>query len=142
MAHEARYRNKTPPKWQIIWNQLVSGKYFMVLTEPHISEIYNVLEILGGAIGAECYLRLLKGMSNVKVVPSGDGDKMAFTAGQLVRKHRNHNISIVDAYIIAAAVMNKAMIYTADEGLMKAAKKERCEVNFIPGEELKKYMSL
>jgi rRNA-processing protein FCF1 len=80
-------------------------------------------------------------MKNVKVIPKGDGDKMAFQAGAIILRHKKHNISMVDSYILSAAMTEGAIILTADNGIREAAEEEHCEVNFIPQKELEKYMA-
>ncbi|WP_337862300.1 hypothetical protein [Nitrososphaera sp.] len=112
------------------------------MTEPLISEIFCRIEMLDGGIAAQCYLLALKNRKNVRIVPDGGGDKMAFQAGGLLKlKHKTHSISIVDCYVLAAAQIERAVIYTADHGIWHAAKEEKCNVSFIPKEGLEKYMS-
>ena len=137
MAHLAEYQGKTPEKWKRILKQLFSGNYMMILTEPLISEIFYQVEIRDGKSAAQSYLLKLKSMKNVHVMPDKDGDIMAFAAGSFKVKHKRHKVSLVDSYIIAAAVTEGATIYTTDPGVRDAAKQEkRCHVDYLPKEAL------
>lgn len=136
MVHLAEFKHKTPEKWKRIWNQFFSNNYIMILTEPLISEIFYQIEISGGKGAAQSYLLRLKGMKNARVIPDKDGDKIAFAAGEIRVRHRRHNISFVDSYTIAAAIIERAVIYTADHGVRDASKQEKCQVSYLPKEAL------
>lgn len=139
MAHVAEYRKRTPEKWQVFWNHLKTGRAVLILTEPLISEIYYRIQMQGGKDDAENYLVVLKSRKNVRVIPEYDGDKMAFEAGRLKVKHSD--LSLVDCYILAAALTEGATVFTADQGIMEAAAKEGCKVSFIPKRALDRYVS-
>jgi predicted nucleic acid-binding protein len=140
MAHIAEYKGKTPEKWQRVWNQLSLDRSIIILTEPLVSEIYYRIAILDGQIAAECYLLTLKSKKNIRIIPCGDGDKMAFQAAKYKLKHRRHGISVVDSYVLAAALIERATIFTADHGIRDAGNEEKCSINYIPKGELVKYV--
>jgi len=141
MAHLAEYKGKVPEKWQRVWNQLSLDIGILILTEPLVSEIYYRIAILDGQIAAERYLLTLKSKKNIRVIPRGDGDKMAFQAAKYKLKHKRHGISVVDSYILAAALTERATIFTADHGIRDAGNEEKCSINYIPKEELVRYVS-
>jgi predicted nucleic acid-binding protein len=135
MAHTTEFRKKTPEKWRRVWDQLYSGKNIMILLEPLISEIYYQIEGLSGKSAARHYLFRLKGMQNT-VIPLSDMDKVAFLAGEIKMRYKQDKISLVDSYLIAAAIKERATIYTTDHAVRDSARQEKCEVQYLPKQSL------
>jgi predicted nucleic acid-binding protein len=135
MVHTTEFQEKTPEKWKKTWNQVYLGKYIMILVEPLVSEIYYQITGLSGKSAAQRYLFKLKGMQNTDI-PQREMDGIAFLAGDIKMKHKQHNISLVDSYNIAAAIKENATIYTTDLGVRDSARKEKCVVDFLPKESL------
>jgi predicted nucleic acid-binding protein len=136
MVHTTEFRNRTPEKWEKIWKEVYSGKHLLILLEPLITEIYYKIVSLCGRNDAQCYLLKLKSMKNTNIIPDSKMDEVAFLAGDIRMKHNLHNLSLVDSYIIAAAIKEKASIYTADHGVRISAKQEKCIVYWLPKESL------
>jgi predicted nucleic acid-binding protein len=136
MVHTTEFRRRTPEKWKRVWEQVYSDKYKLVLLEPLITEIYYQIVSLCGKIDAQCYLLKLKGIKNTDIIPHNKMDGVAFLAGDIIMKYKRHKISLVDSYIIAAAIKEKASIYTTDHGVRDSAKQEKCVVDYLPKESL------
>jgi len=123
--------DRLPEKWLRIWKQIRSGTYRLFLTEPVISELYYLIEENYGRDSATAKVLALKAMRHEL---QGDPDKLSFLAADLRARH--NNLSIADRFSIAAAIIYSGRLLTTDHGIRDAARKERCEVDYLPREEL------
>lgn len=133
MVHVTCFEDRVPNKWKRAWDQIRFGHYKLLLTEPLISEMFYILERKHGGDNATTYILQLKGFKSTKILPN---DRHAFLSAHLRHKYRRYDLSLVDSFSLALAKIEKAQIYTTDHGLRDAAKAERCNVSFLPLEEV------
>lgn len=120
---------RPPEKWRLVWDGVRSGRARLVLLEPIVSEMASRLARQYGRERVESTVRFLKGLGRTDIY--NPDDPAALEAGFLHGLQR-HDLSLVDATIIVAAIRNRAMLVTHDGSMRDVAEGLGVRVSWLP----------
>ena len=120
---------RPPEKWRLAWDGIRSGHARLVLLEPIVSEMASRLARQYGKSRIEGTVRFIKGLGRTDIY--NPDDPAALEAGFLHGLQR-HDLSLVDATIIVAAIRNRAMLVTHDESMRDVAERLGVRVSWLP----------
>ncbi len=120
---------RPPEKWRSAWDGIRSGRARLVLLEPIVSEMASRLTRQYGKARVEGTVRFLKGLGRTDIY--NPDDPAALEAGFL-HGSQGHEISLVDATVIVAAMHNRAMLVTHDGSMRDVAERLGVRVSWLP----------
>ena len=120
---------RPPEKWQMVWDGIRSGVARLVLLEPIVSEMASRLTRRYGKTRVESTVRFLKGLGRTEIY---NPDNPAALEAGFLHGVQGHEISLVDATIIVAAMRNRAMLITHDESMRDVAERLGVRVSWLP----------
>ena len=128
---------RLPEKWEDAW-ETCAHDGTMLITEPLISEIYNQVARKDGYDSALNCIMKIKGLKGTEMFPIEEDDNLAMYAGKLrlLSKQQKRDISFVDSYLIAICRSTGAKLYTTDYKARDSARMVKCQVDYLPFEEL------
>lgn len=129
MVHVLTVR-KVPEKWLYHWKEATVGRGRLLLFDCLVAELFENLTREFGAKFAEQRLLWLKSLPNTYEVEI-DNNLACVTAHALL-KFRKYDISLTDAFILAIAQREGAVVFTMDKGLREACRDSRVEVSYLP----------
>jgi predicted nucleic acid-binding protein len=129
MVHVSAVR-RVPEKWLFHWKEATVGRGRLLLFDYLVAELFEKLTKEFGAKFAEQRLWWLKSLPNTYEVEVDNN--LACATARALLKFRKYDVSLTDAFILAIAEREGAVVFTTDEGLRNACRDSQVEVSYLP----------